>query len=333
MFYRDRDVLVTGGTGFVGLHLVQELLAQGARIRIPLHSRPLPACLAGREDVETVGADLTRPADCERVCRGMEIVFHAAGYAGSAGTNPREIMEGIAGNLVLTSRMLEGAWAAGVKDFLLFSSSTGYPASDHPVREEEMWTAPPPAPYLGYGWMRRYFEVLGGFVASRSGMKVAICRPAAIYGSHDNFDPGRGHVIPALIRRAVEGEEPLVVWGTGDEVRDFLHVSDLARGALLLLEKAPSCDPVNIGSGRGITIREIAAAILRAAGRAGARVVFDPAGPTTIPVRVVDVSKASRLLGFSPRVGFAEGIADTVTWYLKERGKGRNARSAEGGTP
>ena len=164
-------------------------------------------------------------------------------------------MEAITTNLVLTARMLQAAWEAKVGRFLVYSSSTGYPPADHPVREEEMWSAPPPPVYFGYGWMRRFFEILGEFVSSKSEMKVAIVRPTAIYGRWDNFDPRSGHVIPALIRRAVDRENPFVVWGRGDEVRDFLHVSDLAKGSLLALEKLANCDPVNIGYGQAMTIR------------------------------------------------------------------------------
>jgi GDP-L-fucose synthase len=106
-----------------------------------------------------------------------------------------------------------------------------------------MWNGPPHSSYFGYGWMRRYLEKLGEFISSKSQMKIAIVRPTAIYGRWDNFSPLSSHVIPALIRRAVEKENPYVVWGTGNEIRDFLHVSDLARACLLMLEKYPNCDP------------------------------------------------------------------------------------------
>lgn len=316
MFYSGKRVLVTGGTGFVGTHIVQELLKQGASVRIPIHRRQ-PVLHA--PEIETIPADLTRPEDCLAAVRDIDYVFHAGGAVASAAVSPAGAMEAITTNLVLTARMLQAAWEAEVGRFLIYSSSTGYPPADHPIREDEMWSGPPPAVYFGYGWMRRYFEILGEFVSSKSGVGVAIVRPTAIYGRWDNFDPRSGHVIPALIRRAVERENPFVVWGRGDEVRDFLHVSDLARGSLLALEKLASCDPVNIGYGRAMTIKEVVGVILEATGFRDAEVVFDASRPTTIPVRVVDTGKARKLLGFEPRVPFAEGIGDTVSWYMDTR--------------
>jgi GDP-L-fucose synthase len=178
-----------------------------------------------------------------------------------------------------------------------------------------MWTGPTYPAYFGYGWMRRYLERISEFVASKSSMQLAIVRPSAVYGRRDNFDPVTSHVIPALIRRAVARENPYVVWGTGDEVRDFLHITDLVRGSLLLLEKHATCDPINIGYGQAVTIKQVIQSILRAAGHESADLVFDATKPSTIPFRMVDTSKAKRVLGFEPRVTLEEGLADTVRWY------------------
>jgi GDP-L-fucose synthase len=215
--------------------------------------------------------------------------------------------------------MLQAAWTASVERFLVFSSSTAYPAADYPIKEEEMWTGPTYPFYFGYGWMRRYFERLGEFVASKSKVKVATVRPTAIYGRWDNFDLETGHVIPALILKAIERADPYEVWGNGDEVRDFLHVSDLARGCLLMLEKCAECDPINIGYGKAVTIKEIVHTILEAAGYAEARIVFNTSKPSAIPFRMVEISKARRVLGFEPTVSLEDGIKDTVNWYMSTR--------------
>jgi GDP-L-fucose synthase len=305
-------VLVTGGTGFVGTHLVEELLRHGAKIRLPLHKR---SPVVNHPDIETVQADLTRMEDCRAVVRGAQYVFHAAGAVSGAGPAGVRAMSYITTNLVLTAQMLEAAWNEGVERFLIFSSSTGYPAAAHPVNEAEMWSGAPDPAYFGYGWMRRYFERISEFVASKSNMGVALVRPTAVYGRWDNFDPLSGHVIPALIRRAVSRENPFVVWGTGDEVRDFLHISDLARGCVLLLEKHATCDPVNIGYGQHTTIKTVVQVILESAGHTKAEIQFDTSKPTTIPVRMVDTSKAKQLLGFTPSVSLEQGLKDTVDWY------------------
>jgi GDP-L-fucose synthase len=187
-----------------------------------------------------------------------------------------------------------------------------------------MWGGPTYEGYFGYGWMRRYLERISEFVASKSDMKIALVRPSAVYGRWDNFDPATSHVIPALIRRAVEKQDPYEVWGTGEEVRDFLHIADLACGCLLMLEKHAACDPVNLGYGRAVTIKEVVHIILKAAGHEQATVKFDPSKPSTIPFRMVDTSKARRVLGFEPQMSLEEGLTDTVKWYA-QRGTGQTA--------
>jgi len=312
MFYQGKRLLVTGGSGFVGTHFVRALLEQGARVRVPIHRRPM---VVQDPRIEPVQADLSRMDDCRAVCEGVDYAIHAAGSVAAAGVSVDTAIASITTNLVLTAQLMQAASETGVQRFLVFSSSTGYPAAGHPVKEEEMWSGPPHPSYFGYGWMRRYLERMAEFVASKSSMGIALVRPTAIYGRHDNFDAQTSHVIPALIRRAVAGEDPFEVWGTGNEVRDFLHVTDLVRGGLLLLEKHAVCDPVNLGCGRTVTISEVVRSILKAARHENARVVFNPSMPTAIPVRRVDISKARKLLGFEPSVSLDDGLADAVKWY------------------
>ncbi len=314
-FYQGKKVLVTGGTGFVGTNFVEELLRQGAEVRVPVHTRPL---IVNDPGIETVQADLAQLEDCRRAMRGIQYVFHAAGAVSAAAVTAGNPMSAITQNLILTAHCLEGAWMEGVERFQVFSSSTGYPAADHPITEDEMWSGPTYPAYFGYGWMRRYLERISEFVVSKSSMKIALVRPSAVYGRWDNFDPIASHVIPALIRRAVEKQNPYVVWGTGEEVRDFLHITDLVRGCLIMLEKHATCDPVNLGYGSAVTVKQIVQIILKAAGHEKAELVFDTTKPSTIPFRMVDTSKAKRLFGFEPNVKLEDGLADTITWYVKE---------------
>jgi GDP-L-fucose synthase len=315
MFFASRLSLVTGGAGFIGTHLAKALLEQGGRVRLALHRR---APIVSDPRIETVHVDLTRQEDCLAAMQGVDLVFHAAGASSGVGAGADQAMAGITTNLNLTAQVLQAAWTAGVERILIFSSSTVYPVCDHPVREDEAEGAPHPA-YLGYGRMRRYFEHLAEFVASRSGVKVALVRPTAVYGPHDNFDPATSHVVAALVRRAVAKLDPFEVWGTGDEVRDFLHVEDFARGCLLTMEKHAACDPINIGYGSPVTIRRIVDIVLEAAGHTKADVRFDASKPTAIPVRLVDTSKAKRLLGFEPRIPIESGLRDLVRWYAAQR--------------
>ena len=317
MFFERRLSLVTGGAGFVGTHLVNALLDQGGKVRLTVHKR---APVVTDPRIETIAVDLTRFEDCLAAMKGVDLVFHAAGVASGAGVAADGAIAGITQNLILTAQVLRSAWKAGVERVLVFSSSTAYPPADHPVREEELWQGEPHPSYLGYGWMRRYFERLAEFVADRSRIGIALIRPSALYGPYDDFDPMTSHVVAALVRRAVQKENPFVVWGTGDEVRDFLHVEDFARGCLLAMEKHAVCDAINLGYGSGLTIRRVTEIILAAAGHKDALLRFDATKPTTIPRRLVDTAKAERLLGFRPRIAIEDGLRDLVRWYAANAG-------------
>lgn len=316
MFYKNKRVLVTGGTGLVGTSFVEELVRQGARIRVPIHRRPLRV---KSPRIETVKADLTKLDDCLSVCKDMQYVVHAAGAVSAAGVTVSNPMAVITTNLIVTSQMLQAAWMQNVERFLLLSSATVYPEADHPIKEEEIWNGPPHPSYFAYGWMRRYLEKLSEFVVQKSNMKIALVRPTAVYGPWDNFDPVTSHVIPALIRKALNKLDPFEVWGTGDEVRDFVYVKDMVDGALLCLEKYATGDAVNLGYGKSFTIKDVVRIILKATGHSKAKVYFDASKPTTIPFRMVDTTKARKKLGFKPKTSLEEGLTKTVLWYKKHK--------------
>ncbi len=317
MFYRGRGCLVLGGTGFVGTHVARRLLDAGARVRITVHRRP--AALS-HPNLETVPCDLMDPAALRLAMAGMDCAFHCAGWVGSAAdAGARSSLNAIEANVTLAFRVLDAAWNLNLPRLLMFGSSTAYPASPRPVVEDDLWRDAPHPTYRGYGWSRRYMETLAAFVHASAATRLTIVRPTAIYGPGDNFDLRTCHVVPALIRKAVERWDPLEVWGDGGEVRDFLHVSDLARGCLLALEHLPTCDPVNIGQGEGTTMRDLVAMVLETAGHAPC-VAFDPTKPTTIPVRRVDIAKARKDLGFAPEYDLASGIAETMAWYRESAG-------------
>jgi GDP-L-fucose synthase len=316
MFYKDKKVLVTGGTGFVGTNFVEELVKQGAYVRVPVHRRPL---MVKHERVEAVPADITQLDDCLKVCKGMQYVVHAGGAVSAAGVTVSNPMAVITTNLIVTVQMLQAAWMSDIERFLLLSSATVYPPADHPIKEEEIWSGPTHPSYFAYGWMRRYLERMSEFVVQKSKMKIALVRPTAAYGRWDNFDPVTSHVVPALIRKAVQKLDPFEVWGTGDEVRDFVHVTDVARGGLLCLEKYATGDAVNIGYGKSFTVKDVVRIVLQAAGHDKARIQFDASKPTTIPFRMVDITKAREKLGFEPQMTLEQGLTDTLNWYKQNR--------------
>jgi len=296
-FYENKKVLVTGGTGFCGQHVTQELLRHGARVSYAPHKL----------------FDFTLEDHCMEAVADRDCVFHFAGAVGSAGASPVSMMSAIATNMALTSRVLHACWKQGVERVLLCSSSTVYPEGDHPMSEDEALDGPTHSAYFGYGEMYRYFEKLADFVAAESDMRIVRVRPTAVYGRHDKSQ----HVIPSLIRKALAEDDPFEVWGTGEETRDFLHVTDLARGCVEMLASPFPVDVVNIGYGASYPVSDVAEMILRAAGHE-AEIVYNAERPIAIPHREVDTTKAYAL-GWEPQVPLHEGLIDTVNWFKEQQ--------------
>ena len=315
MFYKDKKVVVTGGSGFVGTNFLLELLKRDADITTHTHIRHMEIEDDRIRVVENI--DLFKLDDCIKLLEGADYVIHCGGYI----TNPSEVRTNIQvllHNINSTANVLEASAKCGLKGFLDINSSTGYPDRRYPITEDEYWEDEPHEAYFGYGWMRRYREKLMEFVSGFSGLKIALSRGTAMYGPHDNFNPKTCHVIPALINRVLSGEDPFVVWGTPDVVRDFLYVRDVIDGALLVLEKGESMRPYNLGAGTAVTVGDIVDAVLRATGKSP-EVVYDETKPTTIPFRMVSTERIRTELGFEPKWTFEEGIKKTVDWYVDNR--------------
>ena len=214
----------------------------------------------------------------------------------------------------IIGNVLEASYKSKVKRFLDLNSSTGYPDIRRPLTEDEFWVDEPYKSYYGYGWMRRYREKLMEHVSRLGDMEICIARGTAIFGPYDNFDLKTCHVVPALIKRLLSGENPFVVWGSPDVVRDFLYVKDVVKGGLLILEKGESMRPYNLGYGGGISIGQIVDAIVKVS-ELNPEVVWDDSKPTTIPFRAVSIERIKNELGFEPAYTFEEGIKETIEWY------------------
>jgi GDP-L-fucose synthase len=316
-FYKNKTVVVTGGSGFIGTHYILELLEKGAKIRTHTHKNPLQI---QNDQIEVLNnIDLTNLDDCFKLIEGADYVIHSGGKIAHPSTVPTDIQISMQ-NILVLGNVLEASYKSNVKRFLDLNSSTGYPDRRYPIKEEEFWEDEPYKAYFGYGWMRRYREKLMEHVCKFSNMEIALARGTAIYGPHDNFDPKTCHVVPALIKRVLDDENPFIVWGTSDVVRDFLYVKDVVKAALLVLEKGESMRPYNIGSGTAITVGDIVSAILKATNKTP-KVIYDETKPTTIPFRMVSTERLNNELGFKPSYTFEEGIKETVEWYIKNNKK------------
>lgn len=311
--FQGRNVLVTGGAGFIGSRLVERLLAVGARVRATLHQKD---AVLSDDRIEYMRGDLMQAEGCRRACEDMEYVFLCAANTSGAAVMETTPLVHLTPNLIMNARMLEAAYAAGVKKTLFISSNTVYPVSDSPVQETDV-TNEFFEKYFIVAWMKRFTEIMCEMYATRikKPMQTVVVRPANAYGPGDKFDWETSHVLPALIRRVVERHEPIRVWGDGRDVKDFIYVDDLVEGMLLAMEKIDGFDAVNLASGREYCLRDVLTLIIRLDGYAGARVEYDTSKPTMIPKRLIDPSKAKRLLGFEATTPLEAGLRKTIDWY------------------
>ncbi len=310
--------LVAGASGLVGSNLLARLLADGARVRATLHRK---APVIEDQRIDYVRCDLTRAEDCRRAVAGMQYVYLcAASTSGAAAINATP-MSHVTPNVLINSLMLEAAYDAEVEKFLWLGSTVAYPVSDKPMREEQLMEGEPYEKYFYAGWAKRFTEILCRMYGEKLPKKMTtiVLRPTNIYGPHDDFEFATSHVIPALIRKCVERWNPLEVWGNGSEVRDVIYVDDMVEAMLLATQRISSYTAINIGLGKGYSVKEILRDILEIDGYRDASVRFDPSKPTTIPLRLIDTHKAESLLGFRAKVGLHEGLKRTIDWYRENR--------------
>lgn len=308
-------ILVTGGAGFIASNLMLRLKEEGALIRACLHEKSLQI---PSDNIETMRADLRNLDACRRVVEGVDMVFHCAANTSGAAVMATTPLVHVTPNVVMNAHLLEAAYEAGVKKFVFISSGAAYPPTgDRPVAEDEMLDADPVDVYYPVAWMKRYAEILCRTYATKinNPMSTLVIRPSNIYGTYDKFDFATSHVTAALIRRVVERQTPMEVWGTGEDVRDLIYISDFLDGLMLAVEKCDYYDEINICSGVGVTVKEILQTALEVDGFRDADVQFDPSKPSTIPVRLMDNSRAKERLGFEAKVGLAEGLGHAIGWY------------------
>ncbi|MFC1908566.1 NAD-dependent epimerase/dehydratase family protein [Chloroflexota bacterium] len=313
--FSGAKVLVAGGTGFVGVNLINRLLALGASVRATIH-RKEPVLQDKR--IEYIKCDLTRMEDCKKVVSDMDYIFLCAASTSGAAVMASTPLVHVTPNIVMNSQMLEAAYFARVKKFVWLSSNAAYPPTDdRPVREEEMFNGDPYETYFGVAWMKRYTEILCRMYSEKlkNPMTTVVLRPSNIYGPYDDFEFETSHVMAALVRRVVERHDPFEVWGTGDDVRDWIYIDDFIDAIMLATEKIDTYNPINIGLGKGYSIKEALQMMLEVDGYADAKLKYDPSKPSMIPIRLIDVTKAETVLGFRATTGVREGIKKTVDWY------------------
>ena len=313
-FWSGKRVLVTGGTGFLGSHVVDHLRAAGARdLFVVRHS----------------DYDLEREVDVERLFREhpADVVIHLAGLVGGILPNQQRPAEFLYRNLMMGTLMLHYAWKSGAKRFVAAGAGCGYPLNaPMPLKESDLWTGIPQPESAPYSLAKRMLTIQGEAYHRQYGFSSSVCIPGNIYGPHDNFNLNDAHVIPALVRKFVEAADTkadrVVVWGSGQASRDFVYAGDVADGLLLAAEKIAGFDVLNLGANRDTKVSEVVDLLTELTGFAG-RVELDRNKPEGQPRRLMDSTKAQRLLGWTAKTELRRGLQLTVDWYRRHQAEAR----------
>lgn len=305
-FWKNKKVVVTGGTGFLGTHVVFLLKKYGCRnIFIP---RSKEYDLVDMLAVKRLYFDV-KP----------DIVIHLAAKVGGIGANQDNPGKFFYDNLMMGVQMMEIGRQSGIEKFVAIGTICAYPKfTPTPFKEESLWDGYPEETNASYGLAKKMLLVQSQAYRQQYGFNSIFLLPVNLYGPGDNFDLKTSHVIPALIKKCIDahsqGLPEITVWGSGKATREFLYVEDAAEGILLAAEKYNSSDPVNLGSGLEITIKELAVLIAKLTGFQG-RIIWDTSKPDGQPKRSLDVTKAEKEFGFKGKTDFEAGLAKTIQWY------------------
>ena len=305
-FWEDKSVLVTGGAGFLGTRVVDKIRTRGCTsISVP---RSRDYNLITKDDICRVYDD-SQP----------DIVIHLAANVGGIGANMACPGEFFYNNLMMGVQLLEEARQRSIEKFVAIGTVCAYPKfTPVPFREDDIWNGYPEETNAPYGLAKKMLLVQSQAYREQYNYNSIFLLPVNLYGPGDNFDPSTSHVIPALIRKCIEAKEQdqkeIVVWGTGSASREFLYVDDCAEGIVLASERYNKSEPVNLGSGMEISIKDLVTLIARLTGFDGA-IVWDRTKPDGQPRRCLDVSRARSEFGFTAKMGFEEGLKRTIEWY------------------
>jgi len=318
MFYKNKKVLIAGGTGTIGIPVVKQLQKLGAQVTVvSLLSDEKAYNLLGN-NLQHIQLDLTDLQNCLCAVSGQEYVVNLLGRKGSVGIGSTKAASYFYSALLCQTQLMEAAFRYKVERYLYVSSICGYPAIST-LREEDCWWNGKPTQNDGYvGLVKRIGEIQAEvYMKEHNWDAVRIIRPTVVYGPYDDFNSVTGHVTPALINRITSGENPLVVWGDGSAVRDFIYSEEVAKWMLVALEKAPPCVPINLGSGVSTTIKSLVETILSYVKNPPC-VKWDTTKPVGDLFRVLSTKKAEKYLGFKLEISLEEGIRKTVNWYCNQ---------------
>jgi len=306
MNLKKQKILVTGGAGFVGSFLVEKLIKKG----VPKKNITIP---------RSKDCDLRKWENCQKVVKDKDLVIHLAVNGGGIGKNSARPGELFYDNIMMGTQLIEASRQAKVKKFIAIGTICVYPKfSSVPFKEDEMWLGYPEETNAPYGLAKKMMLVQSQAYRKQYGFNSIYLMPVNLYGPRDDFNPESSHVIPALIRKVCEAKKNKIgqveVWGTGKPTREFLYAEDAAEGIIMAAEKYDKAEPVNLGSGMEISIKNLVNLICNLADYKG-KVIWNKTKPDGQPRRMLDVTRAKKEFGFKAKTNFEAGLKKTISWY------------------
>lgn len=307
---KNKKILVTGGAGFLGSFVVEELVKKG----VPIENIFVP---------RSKDYDLRKLEDCQKVLKDINIVIHLSAKVGGIGFNKEHPGQLFYDNLIMGTQLMEEARKQNVEKFVAIGTICAYPKfAPTPFKEKDLWIGYPEETNAPYGLAKKMMLVQSQAYRQEYGFNSIYLLPVNLYGPRDNFNPNSSHVIPALIKRVVEAKEknlPFIeVWGTGKATREFLYIEDAAKAIVLATEKYDGNEPVNIGSGIEISIKDLVQTICEVAGYKG-KIKWDKTKPDGQPRRQLDITRAKKEFGFKAKTNFKKGLKNAIEWYMENK--------------
>lgn len=308
-------MLVAGAAGFIGTNFLNRVKNKEEFEVLAVYHRKKP--VVASRNIRYVQADLRNPEECRKVTRDIDHVCMFAGRLSTTAVMVDNPLGPVTENTVINTQMLEAAYISGVRKYCWLSSTTGYPKMSTEMKEDDFFTGDPPPPYEPVGWMSRYIEKLSMLYAQKPAkpMTVISLRPTSVFGEYDDFNYRTCHALPAIMRRVIERQSPIEIWGSGEDRRDWLYVDDLIDACLLALDTVDGYEAINIGSGKTYSLNELLDTMLEIDGFENTEITHTSTKATSVTVRQFDCSYAGQRLHFKAKTSIRDALANTMKWF------------------
>jgi GDP-L-fucose synthase len=318
-----KNLLVTGGSGFIGINLLKEL-SKLKKYKITATYFKAKNFYKVNQ-VNYVKTDLENLRNCLKICKNMDIIVMCAANSSGAAVMEKTPLVHLTPNVRMNLNMLEAAYSQGVGKFIFISSNTVYPVSNFAMKETDakfnFFEK-----YHVVGWMKRFSEIVCEIYSKKikNPMKTIVVRPGNLYGPYDKFDPEKAKVIPSLITKIVNRQNPINVWGNGKDLKDFLYIDDFCRSLTKIINLNTDFNTFNIASGKSITVKEVLKILMKIENLKNTRVFYDLSKPTMIPKRLISISKIKKEFAYKSLISIEEGLKRTLNWYKEKKIYDRN---------